>query len=97
MVFEYKNDINAEGKIHRPYWVANGGQMFNPVDKTYLGSAPDDREYKVPDSIASLDLAGVKTRALGIHAVTPYTHEGGGNLTNAEVEALATEVYNHIA
>jgi len=89
---EYKLDMGPGG-MHTPYWVEDGGYWGNSANNTYIGCTQDNQEFKIPDTVTKLTAAELETRALAIHAVTPYrAHIEGGEegdpLTDAEVRTL---------
>ena len=105
-VVEYKHTISHMGKIEVPGYIVDRGYWGNPADKTYLGWVlPEaDREYYVPDTLTELTKAECVTRALEIHAATPYTTQDDAdpeaeatNMTNAEVTTMIEEWYDTIA
>ena len=94
MIVEYKLDAGPRGMVV-PAWVKDGGYYQDPDNFTMVGWTPDaPREFKVPDSVLVLDLAGVISRTMGIHSRYPFKNEEGNTLTDAEVEAQATAWYN---
>lgn len=105
-VVEYKHHINHMGKIEVPGYIVDRGYWGNPADKTYLGWVlPEaDREYYVPDTLTELTKAECVTRALEIHAASPFTIQNDAdpeaeatNMTNAEVTTMIEEWYDTIA
>ena len=74
-VIEYKlHAINSQKHMQAPHWVTDGGNWYNPADKTLVGWTPAeaDRDYYVPDTVTTLTKAELNTRLLGIHAVKKY-------------------------
>lgn len=81
-----------------PDFVGDRGHWFNPGNNTYIGWVDDERDYYVPDTVASLTKSEFVTRQLGIHATSPFTKpatEGAGpdservEMTDAEVTTQA--------
>jgi len=103
-VVEYKHHINHMGKIEVPGWVKDRGYWANAADHTYLGwvEAEADREYLIPDTVDTKDKAACVTRALAIHAVTPYKNHSddpeseGTDMTDAEVTTMIESWYDTI-
>lgn len=108
-VIEYKlHAINSHKHMQTPAWVTDGGNWYNPTDKTLVGWVPAeaDREYYVPDTVTTITKAELNTRLLTIHATTKYKKESdpGGDpdnledMTNAEVTTMSNDWYdNYIA
>ena len=74
-VIEYKlHAINSQKHMQAPHWVTDGGNWYNPADKTLVGWTPAeaDRDYYVPDTVMTLTKAELNTRLLGIHAVKKF-------------------------
>ena len=89
---EYKMDMGPGG-MHTPHWVDSGGFWHNPDNHTMIGATRDNPEFKIPDTVTKVTAAELETRALAIHAVTPYQEEVAGGergdpLTDAEVRTL---------
>ena len=104
-VVEYKHTISHMGKIEVPGYIVDRGYWGNPADKTYLGWVlPEaDREYYVPDTLTELTKAECVTRALEIHAASPYAIQSDAdpeaeatNMTDAEVTTMIEEWYDTI-
>ena len=104
-VIEYKLHAVASGHaLQAPPWVIDGGNWYNPTDKTLVGWVPAeaDRAYYVPDTVTTLTKAELNTRLLGIHTTTkfkkpldpeatPPTYE---DLTEAEVTTMSNDWYD---
>ena len=74
-VIEYKlHAINSQKHMQAPHWVTDGGNWYNPADKTLVGWTPaeTDRDYYIPDTVTTLTKAELNTRMLAIHAITKY-------------------------
>ena len=89
---EYKLDAGPGG-MHTPHWVDSGGFWWNPANHTMVGATRDNQEFKIPDTVTKLSAAELETRALTIHAATPYRKQivggtEGDPLTDAEVSTL---------
>jgi len=94
MIIEYKLDAGTRGMVV-PTWIKDGGYYQDPDNFTMIGWTPDaPREFKVPDSVLVLDLAGVIARTMGIHGRYPFTTEKGEAMSDAEVESQVTTWYN---
>lgn len=101
-VIEYKlHAINSQKHMQAPSWVTEGGNWYNPTDKTLVGWVPAeaDREYYVPDTVTTLTKAELNTRMLAIHANTKYQKTTGidtfEDMTNAEVTTMSNDWYDN--
>ena len=106
-VIEYKlHAINSQKHMQAPHWVTDGGNWYNPADKTLVGWTPAeaDRDYYVPDTVTTITKAELNTRLLAIHANTKYskfddtdptqTPGDAVDMTNAEVTAMSNTFYD---
>ena len=105
-VIEYKlHAINSQKHMQAPHWVTDGGNWYNPADKTFVGWTPAeaDREYYVPDTVTTLTKAELNTRMLAIHATTkfqklttpgPADPDNFEDMTEAEVTTMSNDWYD---
>ena len=100
-VIEYKlHAINSQKHMQAPHWVIDGGNWYNPADKTLVGWTPAeaDREYYVPDTVTTLTKAELNTRLLAIHANTKYQKgqdvDTLEDMTDAEVTTMSNDWYD---
>ena len=108
-VIEYKlHVINSQKHMQAPHWVTDGGNWYNPADKTLVGWTPaeTDRDYYVPDTVTTLTKAELNTRLLGIHAVKKYQKRTSASdptdpttftfedMTEAEVTTMSNDWYD---
>ena len=108
-VIEYKlHAINSQKHMQAPHWVTDGGNWYNPADKTFVGWTPAeaDREYYVPDTVTTLTKAELNTRMLAIHAINKFqkikvpttdplnTPDTFEDMTNAEVTTMSNDWYD---
>jgi len=86
-ILEYK--LHATDKSMKcPSFIKDGGYWGNPDDHTYVGVAPTNNEFYIPDTVTVLTLAELKTRQLAIHAKYPMREPTAeDDMTNDEVEA----------
>ena len=102
-MIEYMFTINERGRKEVPGYVADRGYHHSPIDNTFLGWLPADRDYWVPDTIDTKTKAECVTRALAIHAIHPYQKFGDDGLagdstdmTDAEVTTMIEEWYDDV-
>ena len=108
-VIEYKlHAVDPGQALQAPHWVIDGGQWYNPADKTLVGWTPAeaDRAYYVPDTVTTLTKAELNTRLLGIHAVKKYQKRTSASdptdpttftfedMTEAEVTTMSNDWYD---
>ena len=103
-VIEYKlHAINSQKHMQAPHWVIDGGNWYNPADKTLVGWTPAeaDRDYYVPDTVTTLTKAELNTRLLAIHANTKYQKQNTPgdpdtleDMTDAEVTTMSNDWYD---
>ena len=102
-MIEYMFTINEHGRKEVPGYVADRGYHYNPADHTFLGWMKDDRDFWVPDTIITKTKAECVTRALAIHAASPYKAIGEDGMpsetamTDAEVTTMIEEWYDWVA
>jgi hypothetical protein len=109
-VIEYKlHAVDSGQALQAPHWVIDGGNWYNPADRTLVGWTPAeaDRAYYVPDTITTLTKAELNTRLLGIHAVKKYQKHTGASdptdpltytfedMTEAEVTTMSNDWYDN--
>ena len=94
MILEYKMHMTAGG-MRTPEWIEDGG-YYGKSDHTMIGWSPDeaDRQYYIPDTVTALTATELETRALAIHADTPFLksdvdpeNEDPEEMTTDEVKA----------
>ena len=86
-ILEYKLHA-SKGGMKNPDWISDGGYFQNPDDHTFIGVAPSNNEFYIPDTVTVLTLAELKTRQLAVHEKYPIREAmKENNMTNSEVEA----------
>ena len=107
-VIEYKlHAVDPGQALQAPHWVIDGGNWYNPADRTLVGWTPAeaDRAYYVPDTVTTLTKAELNTRLLGIHAVKKYQKRTDSSptdprdeifedMTEAEVTTMSNDWYD---
>ena len=108
-VIEYKlHAVDSGQALQTPHWVIDGGQWYNPADKTLVGWTPAeaDRAYYVPDTVTTLTKAELNTRLLAIHANTKFKKQIDTSdpidplpntfedMTEAEVTTMSNDWYD---
>ena len=100
-VIEYKlHAVDSGQALQAPHWVIDGGNWYNPADRTLVGWTPAeaDRAYYVPDTVTTLTKAELNTRLLTIHATTKYQKgvdiDNLQDMTNAEVTTMSNDWYD---
>ena len=109
-VIEYKlHAVDPGQALQTPHWVIDGGNWYNPADRTLVGWTPAeaDRAYYVPDTITTLTKAELNTRLLGIHATTKFKKPTSvetdsaqdpiefEDMTDAEVTTMSNDLYDN--
>ena len=103
-VIEYKlHAVDPGQALQAPHWVIDGGQWYNPADKTLVGWTPAeaDRAYYVPDTVTTLTKAELNTRMLAIHATTKFQKNTSEDpdtfedMTDAEVTTMSNDWYDN--
>ena len=100
-VIEYKlHAVDPGQALQTPHWVIDGGNWYNPADRTLVGWTPAeaDRAYYVPDTVTTITKAELNTRLLTIHATTKYQKgvdiDNLQDMTNAEVTTMSNDWYD---
>jgi len=100
-VIEYKlHAVDSGQALQAPHWVIDGGNWYNPADRTLVGWTPAeaDRAYYVPDTVTTITKAELNTRLLTIHATTKYQKgvdiDNLQDMTNAEVTTMSNDWYD---
>ena len=102
-VIEYKlHAVDPGQALQAPHWVIDGGQWYNPADKTLVGWTPAeaDRAYYVPDTVTTLTKAELNTRMLAIHATNKFQKNTSEDpdtfehMTDAEVTTMSNDWYD---
>jgi len=90
MIIEYKLDAGPFGMIC-PLWVKDGGYYRDPDSFTMVGWTDDaPREFKLPETVTTLNKAALTTRVLDIHSRHTFIDEDGEDMTTDEVTAMVS-------
>jgi len=70
-VVEYMLHRDNAGRNQVPDFIGDRGHWGSPINNTFLGWIPDNRDYYVPDTLETLTKEQCVARQLAIHAQYP--------------------------